>query len=128
GAVLRWNGSTWTATSRASTPLQTIWGTSPNDVWIGGDSGVQHWDGSIWKLFSLSPSIPVSNKTIYAVGGSGPADAWAIMPGASAFHWDGSAWSERSARLFDIFSSISVSADGAVFLGGNGPLILRHDP
>jgi hypothetical protein len=128
GAVLRWNGSTWTATSRASTPLQTIWGTSPNDVWIGGDSGVQHWDGSTWKGFSLSPSISVSNKTIYAVGGSGPADAWAIMPGAYAFHWDGSAWSERSARLFGIFSSISVSADGAVFLGGNGPLILRHGP
>ncbi len=128
GAVLRWDGSTWTVTSRASTALQTIWGSSPSDVWIGGDSGVQHWDGSTWKLFSLSPSIAVSNETIYAVGGSGPTDAWAVMPGAYAFHWDGTAWTERSARLFGIFYSISVTADGTVFLAGNGPLIVRRDP
>jgi hypothetical protein len=70
-----------------------------NDVWVAGDmaaprpsSHLLHWDGTSWSDVVL-PSQP--DSWIAAIGGSGPADVWAIARYESELqpmHWDGSVW------------------------------------
>src|SRR4051794_36219418 len=54
---------------RSSGTSRGIWGTAPNDVRTVGASA-SHWYGQTWKSTGLTPTISVSDKALYAVGGS----------------------------------------------------------
>jgi hypothetical protein len=45
GTVLHFDGSTWSLVSVAGYrgPLWTLWGSAPDDVWIGGEFAMFHW-------------------------------------------------------------------------------------
>lgn len=84
GAVLRWDGSTWTeALVGTSEDLISLWGTGPDQIVIVGgrnNGQVVRWDGTEWTQASLAP-LPGLNgvwmdpatpgeATIVGVGGT----------------------------------------------------------
>ena len=89
GGVLRWNGREWSGLQAPMSTLAAIWGTGPQDVWLGGKEGLCHWDGQAFTPFPL-PSDPGS-RAIYAIWGCDPRDVWAV--GNLIWHWDGQTWS-----------------------------------
>ena len=78
-----------TATTTGAPDAEAVWGSGPNDVWIGGTRGtLLHWDGSAWT------NVPSgTTNTLRAIWGSGPSDVWAVGDSGTALHWDGAAWS-----------------------------------
>lgn len=97
GNVLRWDGTSWTIAWTAPGALFTIWGSSSTDLWVGGEKGLFHGQGSTpgtitWTPTtfdaSISASIPVLD-----IAGSGPSDVWAI---GSAFDFSTSPSQQRS--------------------------------
>jgi hypothetical protein len=58
--IFKWNGEEWKLADRPdqiSDHLNSVQRLSSNNVWISGDqSYLVHWDGEVWKYFSISPS------------------------------------------------------------------------
>jgi hypothetical protein len=92
----------WTRmASGTSYSLNSIWGSSPADVFSLGEpggrfeEGIFHFDGAAWSLQSTQPDV-----TLYSVWGSGPTDIFAV--GTSPLgkrgydgvilHYDGASW------------------------------------
>jgi hypothetical protein len=56
GEVMKFNGTEWTKINDASLGTNNFYDvvlSSSNDVWISGDDGLFHFDGSKWSKFSL---------------------------------------------------------------------------
>lgn len=80
--------------------LYAVWGTGPEDVWIGGQDqfpsfsgvmdppygSVHHWDGCRWTRRG-----PERSPAVFSLAGSEPLRPWAATRGA-ALHWEGEAW------------------------------------
>jgi hypothetical protein len=73
GAMVVWNGSTWTPSADARlTGLRGVWGSAANDVWVVGYTGALHWDGATWSSYSTD------GAPLNAVGGVDRAHVWAV--------------------------------------------------
>jgi hypothetical protein len=58
--------------------FSTLWGSSPGDLWAGGDAGsLVHYDGSAWQK-RTSPT----SRAIVSLWGAGPNDLWLVAGGA----------------------------------------------
>jgi hypothetical protein len=53
----------------------TVWGTSPSDVYVGGESGIFHFDGSAWK--------PMTQAIVVSLAGSSADNVLAVGPAGS---------------------------------------------
>jgi hypothetical protein len=104
GTTLHWNGTTWsnannlTQAQLTGVLLDSVWGSSPNDVWAYGSAfgncnggcsptggSFLHWDGTAWTLTATKASV-------LALWGSSASDVWGVGPGGDTAHWTGSAW------------------------------------
>jgi hypothetical protein len=83
GAVLHWNGTTWTSVSSGvSASLTGVWGSAPNDVWVVGDAGtLLRWDGGRWVTVPSGTSAPLSG-----VWGAAANDVWAVGNALLHYH------------------------------------------
>jgi hypothetical protein len=67
--IIHFNGSTW---DKIDIPhrarLNGIWGSAPNDLWVGGNDGTMiHYDGNAWDIDSLPhPGYPDLEFNLYA--------------------------------------------------------------
>ncbi len=80
GATFTWTQRTAAETGFATGSLSAIWGTGPNDLWVGGPRGrLRHWDGSGWQVaaVALDNVMPVQNA-VNAIWGTGPDDIWVV--------------------------------------------------
>jgi len=86
GNVLRWDGSAWVQSYAAGVPLETIWGSGPTDLWVGGGtpgSESESPTGTLLHGTGMSSgtitwtAVPVP-LTIRSIWGSGPSDVWAV--------------------------------------------------
>ncbi|AKU95060.1 hypothetical protein AKJ09_01724 [Labilithrix luteola] len=82
GNVFRWDGTTWNNAFTASSALSVVWGTSPTDVWIGGDAGLLHGTGSssanlTWTTVTL-PDANGATLSIRSLWGTSSTDTWAV--------------------------------------------------
>jgi hypothetical protein len=96
--VLHWNGTEWSATTRAiagNPNLLSVWGSGPSDVFAGGGSTMFHWNGQGWDSHDFSSTV----GAILDIWGSGPSDVYAVG-GLHIEHWDGTAWSELQPGAF----------------------------
>ncbi len=94
-SMFHWNGTAWsevTDPAFAAHAPDSIWGSSRTDIWVTGQGGPLHYDGSRWR--ARSDVAAGGNDSV--VSGSGPHDVW-ITPGfedgvitGSPVHWDGS--------------------------------------
>ncbi len=77
----------------ASYPLSfyftDVWASSRNDVYLGSELGLFHWDGA-----SIAPVFEITGEPyVFQVWGTGPNDVWAIADGVP-YHYDGTTWTD----------------------------------
>ncbi|MBK7861422.1 MAG: hypothetical protein IPJ65_22965 [Archangiaceae bacterium] len=93
--------------------VDTLWGTSPNDLWVAGTGDVvSHWNGTGWTRsqaqFASAPNVP----HIWQLWGASSSDLWAAgVNGLS--HWNGASWTAASPA--GIFTSITGTASNDVW-------------
>jgi hypothetical protein len=79
GDILRWDGNAWKVHASNLGRLDTIWGSGPTDVWVGGENGIQHGSGaSSAALTFVSSAMPASRPRIASIWGTSANDIWAV--------------------------------------------------
>jgi hypothetical protein len=154
--IQHFDGGTWSVVpspNRANhtfNVLQSVSGTSANDVWAVGSSHdgtlpsrtlIQHWDGTQWSIVA-SPSPDTQLNELLAVAAISVNDAWAVgYRGGThnetpletfVLHWDGTSWTQVATpnvpaganQLFGI-AALSPTNIWAVGAAGGNPLALR---
>jgi len=127
---------TWSIVNPPTTAwLSAVWGSGPDDVWVGGDEGsVLHHDGTAWH----QPSPPTTEVSVEALWGNSASELWAVgqdLVGVGGkqviWHGDGQDWTavatpfsdtDGTVQLFDVWSSATVRP----WAVGSGA-ILTHD-
>jgi hypothetical protein len=98
-----WDGARFTTT--LTTKGYSAWGTGPNDIWVGGDSGqIWRYNGSSWSGGSSGLS-----GAIIGLHGTSTRDVYAaseVVNGIS--HWDGTKFTPMSTG--SAYGSTSVYA------------------
>ncbi|NWF89314.1 MAG: hypothetical protein HXY50_07595 [Ignavibacteriaceae bacterium] len=97
------------------TILTSIWGSSPNDVWLIGPGGdlnktIYHFNGTSWSNDGISR--PISPKAVFGYSGS---DVWIGGRDGKIWHYDNN-WKEDT-----IFSIPGYSIIGIEYLWGDSP-------
>jgi hypothetical protein len=113
-------------------PVRTIWGTSPSDVWVGGDPFVRRGSSASWGGWRSSVVdggaawTQASSSPITAIWGSGPGDIWVVGPaskgiasgGSSSAHTNGVIGAD-GVPMWTAFDTQSTDVLYAVW--GSGP-------
>ncbi len=87
GVVLHYQGQQWQrVTGLTENNLHSIWGSGPDDIYVGGEETLLHFDGQEWATV---PGFKMQRVT--ALWGSGPSDVWAVTD-RGMFHFNGEAW------------------------------------
>ena len=129
GAVIRWNGSVWTAlTSPTPNDIRGVWLASTADGWAVGDAGtILRWNGAGWNFYQTSPVATQLNEIhgsssgqIWAVGND-PDGVGAVPP--VTIRWSGGpAWTDVSpagvANNVDLEGVFTISPTLALAVGG----------
>jgi hypothetical protein len=94
--LYHWNGTAWSTVdfggAVAASELQSIWGTSKDDLWLGDflDGRVLHWDGARWTQ--------TTTQTGHVTDLWGSSDHDVLAAGVFGFQrWNGTAWSDITA-------------------------------
>jgi hypothetical protein len=125
GDVLRWNGSAWSVHASELGQLTSIWGSSPTDIWVGGQDGIQHGTGE------TSASVTFTSVTlpgewlppVQKIWGPSANDLWAVASYGSGsagyvFHYDGSAWALDPVTDTGVGFTHVWGGHGTLWLGG----------
>jgi hypothetical protein len=125
--LFHYDGTTWTHWPRIPCDVNTIFGFSANDVWMGGDDGkIWHFDGSRWtENFIYRPDgfIDVNITDIY---GTSANDIFAIgviwyndtTHRGFILHNDGGGWREvYKANYYSQFGRVRVE-NGTTYIWG----------
>jgi hypothetical protein len=79
GRILRYDGTTWSLHAGVDGALWAIWGSSPTDIWIGGDNGLFHGEGTSSATLVFNPvKAPGPVTPIMSIWGSAANDVWAV--------------------------------------------------
>jgi hypothetical protein len=93
--IIKYNGSIWEMTDLPHNEwLEGIWGSAPDDIWIGGTNGtIIHYNGNIWDIDSLPhPGYPDLEISLYVNRISGDshqnirAITYSVFPGANILY------------------------------------------
>jgi hypothetical protein len=125
--IEHWDGTSWAITVSPNAPatdsfLQGIICASASDCWAVGYSYVntshgiidlqmliEHWDGTLWSITTLSNVGTLSNTQLNGVACVSASDCWAVgtqgsnSVGTLTEHWDGISWT--------VVSSPGISAE-----------------
>jgi hypothetical protein len=89
----------WEEVSNPSTGnLHAIWGSSPDNIWVGGVGGTMlHYDGAAWESVTVPTTVTIldmwgfSSSDIWAVTGDATFGTSTGTPGPM-LHYDGTTW------------------------------------
>ena len=87
GVVVHYDGNDW----KEFTPppgegiLYCVFALAPDDVWVGGDDGFFHYDGSSWTPWPVA-------RFVMALHFTSPTYGCAVTVHPSYLRWDGSCW------------------------------------
>ncbi|MCR9131607.1 MAG: hypothetical protein NXI08_03500 [bacterium] len=142
---------TWTVDSVYSAPggwMNTIWGSSPDNVWIASSGGFEklwHYNGSEWTPYPYREGLNGFTGDFYSIFGFEEDNVWmgGQGPGGrSIWHYDGRDWKlfytykpngKGEATILDIWgcTSSNLHAVGTVPTGQSNPtyqgFILHYD-
>jgi hypothetical protein len=118
---------TWTAMTLPAGVggLDSVWGSSVNDVFITGGPGpnnVYHYDGTSWtRMMTPSPyDLKEIAGTVPAVAGTPSKDVFAVGSNGSVLHYDGTYWTQLRVpeALVGAYEGLSVRT-GLVLISGS---------
>ena len=141
--LVHWNGTAWQQVLGESFAgeLQSIYGTSPSDVWAVGSGKpipedpattlIEHWDGASWTEVVSPPALPGDNflRAVYAIT---PDDVYALgygfngissRPLALIFNWDGNSWTRELPVVPTRSSLYGLVGDTSGILFAVGPTL-----
>lgn len=98
GKVFRYNGSQWAPQTEMFAQGRAIWGTSSSDVWVGGDGGLVHYDGTSWT-WETTPKLSYVGQVSHLWGNSS-SNAWLLAGGGVIRHFDGGGWATHPPSVF----------------------------
>jgi hypothetical protein len=87
GAVVRWNGTQWSAVEAPIQGYAAVWASGPTDVWLAGNETLERWNGTEFKTVDLP-----GHTEALALAGSGPDDVWLANARGEAYHFNGREW------------------------------------
>jgi hypothetical protein len=131
--IMHWDGNQWKPESFWEGNINSVYGFSKNDIWVGGDRIADpyyyvlfgHWDGSTWRAIKLSYT-----GSIYGFWGTASNNLYAVGLGGMILHFDGNQWTQmysgsRTLLMSDIcgFSNNEIYACGYDQTTGRGVLL-----
>ncbi|AKU99504.1 hypothetical protein AKJ09_06168 [Labilithrix luteola] len=154
GNVLRWDGAAWSVVFTTPGALYAVWGSSPTDLWIGGEDGLFHGEGpsSAAITWTASPQndgvIPVRSiwgsgpRDVWAVGSHADYDVWPFVYRSRVLHYSGPSTNPEQAWSLDpvsdrdyLFDNVWGTRQGEVWIGGDQwetypfpPALVLHKP
>jgi hypothetical protein len=116
--IWRFNGVVWGNVD--ATVGETIWGTSANDVFVGGQT-MRHFNGSTWSTMSVPPEI--TGAVIRDLWGFDSQDVYAVTDFGDILHYDGQ-WTRISDDPDDnVLSSIWGASPQDLWAIGGGIML-----
>ncbi len=124
---------TWTIDTLINsfqTDLRRIWGSSPNDVYIGGHNAsslspgaLWHFDGNSWTPVKL----PVGTFDINGIYGFSSSNVWVVGETATdvslILHYNGKSWQDYSYSLGKALRCIWGSSPNDIWAAGTNTLL-----
>jgi hypothetical protein len=118
--VLKWTQQSMPANISTFEWLNTVWGASASDLWVGGPNGTNallHWDGASWTNTASATDVNqlwgASGSDIYAVGAN------------TIQHYDGGNWSALNTGTPNALLSVWGSSATDIYAGGFAGLVMR---
>ena len=118
GALMRWNGSSWEsiASDLIVNTVQTIWGSSPSDVWASTLYGLFRFDGSTWRQVANPPNAVLgTTPQVRLISGSSPNDVWFASVEA-VYHWTATGWAPTAYLANEEIFFVSASSPSEVWV------------
>jgi hypothetical protein len=103
------------------TTLTAVWGSSPTDVYTGGQTALWHYDGSSWTQVSL-PGISAKQR-IFSIWGRGSSDVYVVAEKGRVFHKTAAGWVAEDSGVDVDLSEVSGAATGPVYIAPSGGLL-----
>jgi len=133
GAIGHYDGTHWSAvmTGTSEDPggvcgtsydLKSVWGTSSGDVFVVGENGILHYDGTDWSEVSMSLSL-----TLYGVWGTSASDVYAVGSFGRILHYDGTSWSQMTSVTRPMLRGVWGISSSDIFAVGDSGTILHYD-
>jgi len=124
GAILQYDGSTWSqVSSGTSNDLTNVWASSPDDIFASGKSGtIVHYNGSTWRTMNSGTSNDLND-----VWGNSPADVYVVGVSGTILNCDGIEWSQMSSGTTENLRGIWGDSAEDVFAVGEAGTILHYD-
>ncbi len=123
GVARRVDGGDWSAPQPImSVGPRTIHGTAADDIWVGGEGGIAHFDGSAWTM-SHAVMAPESITALFARSTD---DVWAASSLGTVLRFDGETWREIDAPGTDPVTGMWAASADETWLTTSGGTVL-HD-
>jgi hypothetical protein len=144
GTIVRYDGSSWKEELIDSVgPLQSLWGTSPDDLWAGGIHTLLHRQNGTWKKVQF-PALTNKVQFLRITGSSpsnvfmagvsnGPASPYMYDQRIDLYHYDGSVLSIIDSQFVrpgeppDHFGTEIRYIRSVLFSGGHGVFMRTGD-
>ncbi|MFH2007689.1 MAG: MopE-related protein, partial [bacterium] len=137
GTVVRYDGNAWSPVyQRSDANFTAVWGSGPTDVFFAGLDGfimavpfVVRFDGTDWTDMDIDVSTEWldSGEFLYALGGTGPDDVFAVGSNGAILHYDGVEWSAQDSGTSLDLRAVAAAAPDDVFAVGKEGAILHYD-
>lgn len=121
GAILRYNGETWSSmVSNTNNDLMGIWGSADANIFVVGRSGtILRFNGGNW----IKMESPTADD-LYGVWGRSETDVYAVGTFGTILHFDGSAWTSMNSNTSVWLYGVWTGSGSKVFaVGSNGTLL-----
>jgi photosystem II stability/assembly factor-like uncharacterized protein len=115
--------------SPTSVDINTVWGSGPDDVWLGANGGrLFHLAAAGGKWMTVGH--PFGTASMQDISGSGPNDVWVVGSNSTIGRWDGKAWSARN-QVPDAgvatYNAVASNGTAAYVVGNRGTILHSMD-